>query len=109
MTTMENTYDLVSITVRNNDDAFLGSDPEAIAKIDVEKSVANYQVELKAALVAAFPGADITLEHFNYSGRSIIIDIDYEDVHEFSTIEISEDVTAIVERIYNRGTFWIEK
>jgi hypothetical protein len=101
-----NTYQDVEITVKNDDEGFLGNDPDAIAKINVNKSVNNYEAELRAALAEAFPGATITLEYAPYSGKSVIVSSDPQRGYEIDEGEISDEVSEIVGRIYDRGTFW---
>lgn len=102
-------YENVEITVKNDDEGFLGNDPQAIAKINVEKSISNYETQLRRELQAAFPGATITLEYGGYSGKSVYVSIDLENVQEINEDEISDEVDEIVGRIYDRGTFWQDK
>ena len=102
-------YENVTITVKNDDEGFLGSDPEAIAKIDVDRSVQNYNSELRGDLRHAFPGAEIILEYGPYSGRSVIVEIDWENVQKINTDDVNDEIQEIVGRIYNNGTFWTEK
>ena len=99
-------YDGVEITVKNDDEVFLGNDPAAIALIDVDKSVENYNTALRARLQAAFTGATITLEYGPYSGKSVCVSIDWDNVQEIREDEICAEVEEIAGQVYNLAAFW---
>lgn len=87
----------LAITVKNDDEGFFGNDPTD--NLNVDASISNYENELKEALTKAFPTAEITLEYGSYAGASLVLSDD----------SIEEEVSEIVARVYERGTFWTEK
>ena len=101
------TYDGIEIIVKNDDEGFLGSDPQAVSEINFIQSISSYNNELYNELKLAFPRATFTLDYGPYSGKSVIILTDWDNDRKINFDEISEEVDEIVGRIYNRGTFWV--
>jgi len=87
-----------SIELGIDTDSILGNDPQAIATIDVEASLENYENALLKALSAEFPDADIELVRDN--DRSMVAGFEDEEA-------VRETIAEIDSRIYQAGDFWV--
>lgn len=93
------------ITIRNNDEGFIGE--ESDENIDVDASVKSFNKLVTDAITAIYPDANVTMEYGPYSGRSLSIE---SDSLLWSTInDMEEEISEIISEIYNNGNFWTEK
>ena len=95
----------ITVTIRNDDDGFYGS--ENHDNINHAASVENYEAEVIAAIRKTYSPeeVEINMEYAPYAGRSIIVS--GEDRAECEYVE--DVVSEAVERVYNFGSYWVEK
>jgi hypothetical protein len=99
---MEETYE---ITIRQDLDGFLGNDSESIAKLDIEKSQANYEKMIRKEIKKIYPNLIVNIEWGNVVSKNYLFgDFPMEEQENFQW-----ELEGITERIYNTQEFWVEK
>jgi hypothetical protein len=92
------------VTIHNDDEGMFGGMSSAeIAEVDVDATLAAYDLELTKALRADMPEIEVVLVYGPYGGRSIHVVSELSEQEEY---DISISVGEIVAQVYERGTFW---
>jgi hypothetical protein len=69
---------------------------------DIEETLTNLEREYEAAILAAYPGAEINFRREDNTYGHEIDGLDYDD-HDDAMREVQD----ILERVYEAGNFWI--
>jgi hypothetical protein len=99
-----------TLTVRNDDEGFLGNDPDVIVNVDFDKSLEAYNQEVIAAAAKSYPDVEIIMDYGNYSGSSFLMTCntgEQWDVQQMN--DIQNDISDMIGEIYAQGNFWTEK
>ena len=95
------------ITVKSDEDGFLGSDSDVIATINIDESWDAFCAAVRKALSARWPGVEIDMQYGPYGGRSVIVLLaDGSDEDEDYAHDVIQDTIG---NIYNMGSFWVSK
>jgi hypothetical protein len=100
---------MITVTIKNDSEGFFGNASSAeIDKINIDAAIAEYESQYTTAIREVYAPAEMEVEHVygSYAGASIIV---YSDDDSDDTGDISDIIQEIGERVYNQGTFWIEK
>ena len=101
---MEKSY----ITIQYNRESFYGdSSDRDIANINHAAATAEYQRQIIAGIRKHYSAdeLEISFEYNAPSSKFLLIETDDPKTKQ----EIYDLVYEIVEQVYNRGTFWLEK
>jgi hypothetical protein len=92
----------VTVTLKDDEEGIFG--PEGTEGLDVDATITAYHKQVCAAIQGEYlKDIEIECEYAPYAGASIIV----HNVYGRDEETISEDISNIIARIYERGEFWV--
>ena len=96
-----------TIILGQNDDSFLGYDPDVIASVNVQQSKESYEKAVTSAINAVYPdfSVEFSWNENEYTG------IDCSELQEKYPDEwesIRDDIIEIEMGVYDTQDFWVE-